>query len=60
MAQSNRAKRGGGRRFISVIDAKTTETRFLAELPDERSPDKAFERGWAMVLLERVLERLQT
>jgi RNA polymerase sigma-70 factor (ECF subfamily) len=32
---------------------------FLAEIPDERSPDKAFERQWAKVLLARVLDQLQ-
>lgn len=56
--KSNRAKRGGGRQFIS-LGAEETETRFRAELADNRSPDKAFERRWALVLLERVLDQLQ-
>ena len=56
--KANREKRGGGRRLIS-LDAEETETRFRAEPADGRSPDKAFERRWAMVLLDRVLDQLQ-
>jgi RNA polymerase sigma factor (sigma-70 family) len=56
--KANCAKRGGGRQVIS-LDAEKTETRFQAEPADERSPDKAFERRWAMVLLDRVLDQLQ-
>ena len=56
--QANCAKRGGGRQIIS-LDAEETETRFRAEPADNRSPDKAFERRWAMVLLDRVLDHLQ-
>lgn len=56
--KANRAKRGGGRQIIS-LDAEETETRFRAEPADNRSPDKAFERRWALVLLERVLDQLQ-
>ena len=57
--KTNRAKRGGGRHPIS-LDAEKTETRFLAEPADDRSPDKAFDRRWATVLLDRVLDQLQT
>lgn len=56
--QANRQKRGGGQQVVS-LDAEATETRFQSEPADERSPDKAFERRWAMVLLDRVLDRLQ-
>jgi len=56
--KANREKRGGGRLVVS-LDAQKTETRFLAEPADERSPDKAFERRWAIVVLDRVLEQLQ-
>ena len=57
--KANREKRGGGRQIIS-LDAEETETRFRAEPADNRSPDKAFERRWAMVLLDRVLDQLQS
>jgi RNA polymerase sigma factor (sigma-70 family) len=56
--KANRQKRGGGLRVIS-LDAEQTETRFQAEPADRYSPDKAFDRHWAMVLLERVLDQLE-
>ena len=57
--KAKRQKRGGGCTLIS-LDAEKTETRFRAEPADERSPDKAFERRWAMVVLDRVLDQLKT
>ena len=56
--QAKCEKRGGGRQIIS-LDAEATETRFRAEPADESSPDKAFERRYATILLGRVLERLE-
>jgi len=56
--KANREKRGGGRQIIS-LDAEATETRFRAEPADNRTPDKAFERQWAMAVLNRVLDQLQ-
>jgi RNA polymerase sigma-70 factor (ECF subfamily) len=56
--KTNREKRGGGCRLLS-LDAEKTETQFLAEPADERSPDKAFDRQWAIVVLARVLDQLQ-
>lgn len=56
--QANCQKRGGGRRVIS-LDTTATEGRFQAEPPDHRTPEKAFERRWALQLLGRVLEQLQ-
>jgi len=54
----NCEKRGGGQQLIS-LDAEATETRFRAEPADYRTPDKAFERQWAMAVLNRVLDQLQ-
>ena len=51
-------KRGGGRQIIS-LNAEETEKRFLAEPADPRSPDKSFERQWALVVLDRVLSQMQ-
>jgi RNA polymerase sigma-70 factor (ECF subfamily) len=56
--QANRQKRGGGFEFVSR-DADTVEGRFLAEPADHRTPDKAYERQWALVVLGRVLEQLR-
>jgi RNA polymerase sigma-70 factor (ECF subfamily) len=37
------------------IDARDAEGRYLAESADGMSPDRAFDRAWAMTLLDRVL-----
>jgi DNA-directed RNA polymerase specialized sigma24 family protein len=50
-------KRGGGREIFS-LDAQQAEERYRLEPADERSPDKLFERRWAMTLLDQVLARL--
>ena len=56
--KARREKRGGGQQLIS-LDAEETETRFRAEPADDQSPDKAFDRRWALVLLDRVLDHLR-
>jgi RNA polymerase sigma-70 factor (ECF subfamily) len=56
--KAGRAKRGGGNKLLS-LDAEQTETRFLGEATDGRSPDKAFDRRWATIVLERALEQLE-
>jgi len=52
------ARRGGGQQIISW-DERVTETRFLAESADQSTPEKAFEKRWALIVLEQVLERLR-
>jgi len=54
--RANRLKRGGGKGLVS-FDAQNTENRFLAEPAEEMSPEKAFERRWALTLLSHVLSR---
>jgi RNA polymerase sigma-70 factor (ECF subfamily) len=49
-------KRGGDRQIIS-LDA---EERYAAEPAESLTPDKLFERRWAMTLLENVLAKLKT
>jgi RNA polymerase sigma-70 factor (ECF subfamily) len=56
--RANRLKRGGGKEPVS-FDAQDTENRFLAEPVEEMSPEKAFERRWALALLSQVLSRLE-
>jgi RNA polymerase sigma-70 factor (ECF subfamily) len=51
-------KRGGGRIHLP-LDAASAETRYVREPADPASPDKVFERNWALTLLEQVLERLR-
>jgi len=52
------AKRGGERRSISW-DAQDAESRYLLEPADTATPDKIFEKQWAMSLLELVMSRLR-
>lgn len=51
-------KRGGGRQCIE-LDAASAETRYALEPADNATPERIFERRWAMTLLDRVLARLR-
>lgn len=51
-------KRGGGRQAIP-LDFAAAESRSSQEPQDEMSPEKLYERQWAMTLLDRVLTRLR-
>ena len=50
-------KRGHGR--VISFDANDAETQLGHEPADNVTPEKTFERQWAMTLLEKVLKRLQ-
>ena len=52
-------KRGGGTPPIS-LDATTAEERYSREPADPWTPEKIFDRNWALTLLDRVLTRLRT
>jgi RNA polymerase sigma-70 factor (ECF subfamily) len=41
------------------IDAAEAEGRYARELAEELTPERIFDRSWALALLERVLERLR-
>ena len=51
-------KRGGGQPALS-FDAQTAEQRYRLETVDDLSPDKLFERQWALALLDQVLAPLE-
>ena len=51
-------KRGGGMALIS-FDAATAEERYRLEPVDESTPEKIYERRWALALLDQVLIRLR-
>jgi RNA polymerase sigma factor (sigma-70 family) len=51
-------KRGGGNQLIS-LDLAAAEERFDLEPADHSSPDKLFEKQWALALLAEVLNRLE-
>jgi RNA polymerase sigma-70 factor (ECF subfamily) len=50
-------KRGGDQTFLT-LDRDTAEARFQQEPADENSPDKAYDRAWALSLLAAVLDKL--
>lgn len=50
-------KRGGDAIHLS-LDWQTADTQFQIASASETSPDKAFDREWAMALLGKVIERL--
>ena len=56
--KSQRQKRGGGAVPLS-LDWQTADTQFQVAPTNEPSPDKAFDREWALALLAKVIERLQ-
>lgn len=51
-------KRGGQRQFVS-LDEMSAEERYRLEPVDTLTPEKLFERRWAMTLVEQVLARLR-
>jgi len=56
--KANAQKRGGGRPVLS-IDAEEAESRYRIEPVDEETPETHFERQWARLVLERVMDRLR-
>src|SRR5262249_38083339 len=50
-------RRGGGQPVLS-IDARDAEGRFLREPAHDRTPERMFERDWALALIARVFDRL--
>ena len=52
------AKRGGGRADLS-LDASAAVERYQLEPADDESPERVFERRWALTLLDQVLKRLE-
>ena len=56
--KSRSEKRGGGRAVVA-LDAMDAETRYALEPADELTPERLFERRWALAVLEQVLARLR-
>jgi RNA polymerase sigma factor (sigma-70 family) len=56
--KSQRQKRGGGLEHLS-LDWQSADNRYHLDPPDKESPDRAFDRQWALALLERVIMRLR-
>jgi RNA polymerase sigma-70 factor (ECF subfamily) len=56
--KSQRIKRGGAATHLS-LDWESAEERYKHEPQDITSPDRLYDREWALALLERVLARLK-
>jgi len=56
--RAGRLKRGGGVEFLP-IDTNLAEDRYAEEPGKDASPDTAYERRWAITLIERVLATLR-
>lgn len=52
------AKRGGGATLVS-FEIEGAEGRFQREPPDDETPERIFDRRWALAVLERVMARLR-
>ena len=52
------AKRGGAQPHVS-LDLKDAEGRYLAEPAHDLTPERLYERSWALTLLDRALESLR-
>jgi RNA polymerase sigma-70 factor (ECF subfamily) len=53
-----RAQKRGGVRLMIPIEALDAEERYRAEVADELTPERQFDRTWALTLLDRVLDQL--
>jgi RNA polymerase sigma-70 factor (ECF subfamily) len=56
--RANRQKRGGGVTPLS-LDWQSADTRYQIDPADNLTPDKLYDRAWAVTLLERVIVRLR-
>lgn len=56
--RANRLKRGKDVPHIP-LDWETADTRYHLDIADSLSPDKLYDRSWAVALLERVVEALE-
>jgi RNA polymerase sigma factor (sigma-70 family) len=56
--RANRQKRGGGAAPLS-LDWQEADTRYQINPADDLSPDKLYDRAWAVTVLERVITRLR-
>jgi RNA polymerase sigma factor (sigma-70 family) len=53
------AVKRGGRTSIVALEIETAEGMYQLEPPDADTPERVFERRWALMLLERTLARLR-
>jgi len=51
-------KRGGGRKIFS-LDFESAETQYALEPAERLTPERLFERSWAMTVLDKAMARLE-
>jgi RNA polymerase sigma-70 factor (ECF subfamily) len=56
--KSQRLKRGAGQKIVA-LDALDAETRYRLSPADELTPERLFERRWALTVLDQVMASLQ-
>lgn len=52
-------KRGGKVQFVSLDDVRHAERTYLEDHSSDATPERAYDRRWAKILLEQALTRLQ-
>lgn len=57
-ARAQAKKRGGGQKVLS-LDFENAESQYALEPCDDLSPEKLFERSWALTVLAQTMARLQ-
>jgi RNA polymerase sigma-70 factor (ECF subfamily) len=56
--RANALKRGGGKKIVSLT-VQTAEGQYELEPEDRLSPEKLFEKSWALTVLDRTMDRLE-
>ena len=56
--RSQALKRGGGKKILP-LNFQNAEGQYTLEPADRLSPEKLFEKSWAMTVLERTMDRLE-
>jgi DNA-directed RNA polymerase specialized sigma24 family protein len=56
--RAHRQKRAGATPNLS-LDWQSADSRYQINVPDDLTPDKIYDREWALALLERVITRLR-
>jgi RNA polymerase sigma factor (sigma-70 family) len=54
------AKKRGGDSLILALELETAEGRFQLEPSSDETPERIFDRRWALTLLDRVINKLRT
>lgn len=58
--EREQAKKRGGGIVVVPLEIETAEGRFQLEPRTDETPERVFDREWALILLDNVLRRLQT